>query len=148
MKRNNLLFFVLCMALVLLLCSCGLFGPQRYACAIEEVVSAQIVRLDRYIEGEYRFDYTVLVQISNYELFIERLNQMNHSVNWGDPGRLHEQYIVIKINYNNGDFDLIYPNAQWFNRSGVNQNGYFFFDQEQFNALIADYMPDQSTTEG
>ena len=50
------------------------------------------------------------------------------------------QYIVIKIDYSNGDFDLIHPDAQCFNRSGTNQYGYFFFDDEQFHSLISDYV--------
>ena len=141
MKRKRLLLLFLCVTTMFLCCACGLFGPQRYVCNVEEVASAQIVRLDRYVEGEYRFDYTVLVQITDYEPFVGRLNQLKHSVNWGDPGRMHEQYVVIKIDYHNGDFDLIYPKAQWFNRSGVNQDGFFFFDKQQFDTLIADYVP-------
>jgi hypothetical protein len=68
------------------------------------------------------------------------LNELDHSVNWGDPRQMDVQYIVIKIDYSNGDFDLIHPDAQCFNRSGVNQYGYFFFDDEQFNSLISDYV--------
>ena len=41
--------------------------------------------------------------------------------------------------YSNGDYDLLYSNAQWCNRYGVNQYGYFFFDDEQFNSLISNY---------
>lgn len=141
MKRKYLLVFVLCVILMLLSCSCGLVGPQRYICEIEEVASVQIVNLDRYVEEEYRFEYTVLVQITDYEPFLARLNQLKHSVNWGDPYPLYPQHVVIMIDYRNGNFDLIHPDAQLFNKSGVYHSGYFFFDDEQFNALIADYMP-------
>ena len=130
----------LCMILILLCCSCGLFGPQEYVCNVAEVESVQIVKLDRYVEGEYRFDYSVLAQISDCDTFVSRLNQLDHSVNWGDPRPMEVQYIVIKIDYSNGDFDLIHPDAQWFNRSGSNQSGYFFFDDGQFNSLISDYV--------
>lgn len=71
---------------------------------------------------------------------MSHLNELDHSVNWGEPSQMDVQYIVIKIDYRNGDFDLIHPDAQWFNRSGVNQYGYFFFDDEQFNALISYYI--------
>ena len=130
----------LCMILIFLCCSCGLFGPQEYVCNIAEVESVQIVKLDKYVEGEYRFDYSVLAQISDRETFVSRLNQLDHSVNWGDPRQMEVQYIVIKIDYSNGDFDLIHPDAQCFNRSGSNQYGYFFFDDGQFNSLISDYV--------
>ena len=126
--------------IVLLFSSCGLFGKQKYTCDVDTVDSVQIVRLDEYVEGEYRYEYTVLSEIPNYEIFVSCLNEIDHTVNWGDPRQMDEQYIVIKIDYKNGDFDLIHPDAQCFNRSGTNQYGYFFFDDEQFNALISEYM--------
>ena len=134
------ILFPLCIVLMLLCCSCGLIGEQRYVCDVAEVESIQIVRLDKYVEGEYRYEYTVLSQISNNEAFVRQLNELDHSVNWGDPRQMDVQYIVIKIDYSNGDFDLIHPDAQCFNRSGTNQYGYFFFDDEQFHSLISAYM--------
>jgi len=47
--------------------------------------------------------------------------------------------VVVRIDYSNGDYDLVHQDAQRFHRSGVNQYGFFFFDDEQFNALISDY---------
>jgi len=137
MKRT---IFPLCIILILLCCSCGFFGDQSYVCDVEKVDSIQIVKLDKYVEGEYRYEYNILSQISDYETFVSHLNELDHSVNWGDPRPLEVQYIVIKIDYSNGDFDLIHQDAQWFNRSGKNQNGYFFFDDEQFDSLISDYI--------
>lgn len=134
------ILFPLCIALMLLCCSCGLFGPQKYVCDVEKVDSVQIVKLDKYIEGEYRYEFTILSQISDYETFVSDLNELDHSVNWGDPRQLDVQYIVIKIDYNNGDFDLIHPDAQWFSRNGKQNDGYFFFDDEQFNFLISEYV--------
>lgn len=129
-----------CIILMLLCCSCGLFGDQRYFCDVEKVDSIQIVQLDQYVEGEYRYEYTILSQITDFETFVSHLNELGQSVNWGDPRQMDVQYIVIKIDYSNGDFDLIHPDAQCFNRSGVNQYGYFFFDDEQFHSLISDYI--------
>ena len=140
MKRILLL---LCVVSVLFCCSCGFFGRQTYVCDVEMVDSIQIVRLDKYVEGEYRYEYTVLAQISDHETFVSRLNEVDHSVNWGDPRQMDINYIVIKIDYSNGDFDLIHPDAQCFNSSGTNQYGYFFFDDEQFNSLISDYIDEK-----
>ena len=134
------IIFPLCIIFMLLLCACGLFGEQQYYCEVDEVESVQIIRLDKYVEGEYRYDYTVLSEISEYVAFVSQLNEMEHSVNWGDPYQMDVQYIVIKIDYSNGDFDLIHQDAQCFHRSGKNNYGYFFFDDEQFNALISDYI--------
>ena len=132
--------FLVCIITMLLCCSCGLFGDQRYVCDVEKVDSIQIIRLDKYVEGEYRYEYTVISQISDCETFVSQLNKVDHSVNWGEPRQMDVQYIVIKIDYDNGDFDLLHPYAQCFNRSGSNRYGYFFFDVEQFNSLISDYI--------
>ncbi|MBQ1210338.1 MAG: hypothetical protein IIX68_00865 [Clostridia bacterium] len=138
MKRllfSSLTFVIL----ILLCCSCGFLGPQKYNCDADAVESIQIVSLDDYVEGEYRYDYTVLVQIDEVDEFVARLNNLKHSVNWGEPSQMNEGYVVIRIEYKNGDFDLLYPFAQCFNRDGTNQYGFFFFDEGQFNNLISDY---------
>ena len=137
MKR---IIFSLCVLSMLLCCSCGMFGEQRYICDVEQVDSIQIVRLDKYIDGEYRYEYTILSEVVDSETFVSCLNELDHSVNWGDPRQMDEGYVVIKIDYRNEDFDLIHPDAQCFNRSGVNQYGYFFFDDTQFHLLIAEYI--------
>ena len=140
MKRT--ICMILPIILMFLCCSCGLFGDQEYVCQVEEVASVQIVRLDKYVDGEYRYEYTVLSQIEELETFVNRLNSVKHSVNWGDPVQMDEGYVVVRIEYLNDDFDLIHPAAQGFNKNGVTNNGYFFFDDEQFEALISDYMPE------
>jgi hypothetical protein len=137
MKKFLLTLFVVS---VISFSSCGWVGTQRYTCDVEEVESAQIVRLDRYIEEENMFEYTILAQIEEYEEFISCLNGLKHRVNWGEPSIMHDQYIVIKVDYKDGNFDLIHSRAQLFYRLGNYQTGFFFFDEEQFNSLISDYI--------
>lgn len=139
MKKTILPISILCIFLVTICCSCGWFGPQRYICEADEVESVQIIRLEKYVEGEYRYEYTVLSEIADRSVFIERLNNLKHSVNWGEPSQMDIGYVVIRIVYLNGDYDLLYPNAQRFHRSGVNNSGFFFFDEEQFQTLISEY---------
>lgn len=140
MKIVRWVLGILFVILIFLCCSCGIFGDQRYLCEVDTVESIQIVRLDKYVEGEYRYEYTVLSKITDCSTFVDQLNNLKHTVNWGEPSQLDVNYVVIRIDYLNGDYDLLYSNAQWFNRSGVNQYGYFFFDDEQFNSLISDYI--------
>ncbi|MBE6796960.1 MAG: hypothetical protein E7531_01270 [Ruminococcaceae bacterium] len=140
MKQIKVSLCILCTAFMLLCCSCGLFGDQEYACVIDHVESIEIVRLEEYVQEEYRYEYTVLSKITDCTTFVDRLNNIKHSVNWGEPSQFDIGYVVIKIEYLNGDYELLYTNAQMFNRSGVNQYGYFFFDDEQFNSLISDYI--------
>lgn len=134
MKR----IFLLCIVIMLLCCSCGLFSPQRYVCDAQEVSSIQIVRIGEITVGE--FDYTVLSQISDHETFVKCLNEVDHSVNWGDPYPMDVGFIAIRIEYMNGDCDYINSDAQWFVKSESIKTGYFFFDDEQFNSLVSKYV--------
>ena len=134
------ILFSLCILIILSCCSCGFFGEQSYVCDVERVESVQIIRLEKYIKDEYRYEYTVVSCITDIEAFVSRLNEVEHSVNWGEPTQFYLQDIVIRIEYSDGDYDLLHSDAQWFNRSGRNNSGYFFFDDEQFNSLISDYM--------
>lgn len=140
MKRTYLMFLGLFFVLLWLCCGCGFGGEQRYVCEVDEVKSVQIISLDVYVENEYRYEYTVLCEITDKEVFVEQLNDLKQTVNWGEPKQFNEGYTVIRIEYFNGDYDLIYSNAQWFNRAGTNQNGYFFFDKTQFDEFISDYL--------
>ena len=145
MKRIILVICILCFV-VLFCCACGLFGDRKFTCDVSNIESVCIVRLDEYLEEKYQYEYTVLSHISNYETFVDRLNNLEHSVNWGEPCQLNVQYVVIRIDYLNGDFDLIHQDAQCFNRSGKNRYGYFFFEDEQFNELIGDYINGECST--
>lgn len=139
MKRR--IYFVLMIILcIFAFTACGLFSPQKYVCDENEVESVQIVKLDKYVDDELRFEYTVLADIVDQSTFIKRLNDLKHSVNWGDPTVLGEGYIVIKIDYLNGDYDLVNYYAQFFHRKGVNNSGHFFFDKDEFDLLISDYV--------
>ena len=144
MKKIKMFYFISFMAFVLSLVftSCGFFGPQKYVCDENEVKSIQIVKLDSYDNNEYTYGYTVLAEIEDQSTFIKRLNDLKHTVNWGDPMVLKEGYIVVKIVYLNGDYDLFHYDAQFFHRKGVNNSGFFFFDKDEFNLLISDYVSD------
>ena len=138
MKLNKYALCIMSMLYMFSLISCGIFGSQKYVCDVEDVEYIQIVRLAEYVEEEYRFEYDVIAEISDCSAFVERLNNLKYSVNWGDPIPLYADYTVINIVYKNGDYDLIHSDGQWFHRSGVKHNGFCFFDDEEFETLISD----------
>ena len=140
MVKSRTVFCVLCIIVMLFSCSCGFFGDQEYACDVDAVKSVQIVKLGEYVQEESRYEYTILSTIADYSSFVDRLNNIEHSVNWGDPGTFKIDSVVIKIEYSQGDYDLLCANAQMFHRSGEDRAGFFFFDKEAFDALIADYL--------
>lgn len=138
MRKTVSLLCILC--ILISLSSCGLVGDQQYYCDVDEVESVQIVKLDEYVEGEYRYEYELLSEISDVQTFISRLNKLKHSVNWGEPMTMYTGDVVIKIDYRNGDFDLIHSFSQLFSRSGEINQGYFVFRKEPFESLISDYI--------
>ena len=69
-------------------------------------IGNQIVKLGKYVEEKYRYKYTIFSQIFHYEIFLSHLNGVEYFENWGALCQMDIQYIVIKIDYSDGD--LIY----------------------------------------
>lgn len=138
MKKIKLIY---CILFIIGICtSCGLIGEQQYTCDVENVNAIQIISLGDYVEGEYRYDYTVLCEIPDEETFVKEFLDVECRVNWGDPLQLREGYVAIRIEYNNGDYDLLHPESQLKCRDGVINQGYFFFDKTEFDNLINEWV--------
>ena len=138
MKTTRFLICIVCICAFL--CGCFLLPDQHYTCEAEDVLSVQIVRLGEVIEGEYRYDYTILHNVEDKDNFIRKLNDIRQTINWGDPYVLYPGYVVIRIEHINGDCDLVYSNAQSIQRGEKKRRGYACFNKEQFNALISEYL--------
>ena len=118
---------------------CGFFGDQKYVCEIENVESIQIVRLGRFNKEIRDYEYKIISEVKDKEEFIKRLNAIKYNKNWGGPTMLDEGSTVIKIVYKDGDFDLLHYRAQLIDHN----SGFFFFDKDQFLALISDYLTEK-----
>ena len=141
MKIIKQFVLILIVIPVFLLCSC--IKERDYFCDIEQVKSVQIVRLGEVVDYEYQ--YTVLVDIFDKEEFVNRLNNIKHKTLGAPPATFPLNYTelnVIRIEYINGDRDILYYSVQQLYRSGKKNNGYLLFDEHQFKKLISDYMPD------
>ena len=133
---------VLCVLLVLLLSSCGFYSlidTRKYTCDVSEVQSVQIVRID-HAEPVFVYEYTVLHDITDYTTFIDRLNELdNHITIFGDPHVVAEGDVVIRIEFQNGDWEIVACGTQRSCRSGEFITGPFIFDKDEFYALIEEY---------
>lgn len=143
LKKIIMLLSVLNIAFVLLCCGCGLFGEQKFTCNVEKVNKIEIATFDGYNKNEPGFKYTVLTEVSDYSAFVDRLMTIKTSVNWGDPQMFETGSTVIRIEYLNGDYDMIHCNAQFKKRGDKTNSGYFFFDKNQFDALISEYVTEE-----
>lgn len=142
--RNIKILLCIILAMLILACQgCGFLGDQKYVCEIENVETIQIVRLGRFNEEIRDYEYKIISEVKDKEEFIKRLNAIKCNKYWGDPTILDEGSTVIKIVYKNGDFDLLHYRAQEFTQSKHSSSGFFFFDKDQFLALISDYLPEK-----
>ena len=142
MKKQILIILgIVCLIVfVIFFCNfCGFFEHRQYICDIEQVESISIVKLGKHVVEERRFDYTVISEITDLTAFVERLNNITQSEASGMPMLLYEDYVVIKIDYLNGDYDLIHDRAQRLHRAGENNFGYFYFEEKELQQLISDY---------
>lgn len=138
MKRILLPFVAL---IILSLCGCNpLISQYKNSQKIDadNVDSIKIVQLDEISPNGIK--YTTLAEVDNPNTFMKKLNKIECNINWGEPNVLECGFIVIKIEYRNGDYDFIYDNTQAKYRGDKNLTGYLCFDKQQFNELIAEYL--------
>ena len=128
---KKIICVALLFALVFSCCSCG-GEDKQYVCNAGDVAKVQIVVLDNFIQGKYSYEYTVKSNIDEIEKFVSRLNSITHTSDEDKAKKIEKDNEVIRIEYNNGDFDLINREAQRFHRDGVNTDGDYIFDKEQF----------------
>ena len=144
MKSYKFLFVVLIVVIIFSLSAC-LYIPKSYACDTDMVESVQIIKLGAWNDTTERHQFAVLADVVDHSDFIERLNNLKDNdfvFILGTPGTLFEGDILIKVNYLNGDYDLVKSTVQIYYRSGKAQGGgYVTFNQEEYDKLIADYLP-------
>ena len=149
MKLSKILFVGLIVVFIFSLSAC-VYAPASYVCDSSNVESVQIIELGKWDEETREYHYTVLVDVIDHFVFIERLNNLKDNDFFfvlGTPDTFLEGDIMIKVNYLNGDYDLIKRTKQVYYRAGATEGGSrVTFDKEQFNALIDDYLPKTAST--
>lgn len=137
--RKKMLLCMLCMGLMFLCCGCDFNSVNQYSWYTPGVESIQIIQLDKYIEEEDRYEYTILTQIPDHKIFIKQFNKINQTRTSVERVKLDLQQLSIRVDYKTGKFHILQPDAQLFNMNGANEYGHYVFDKEQFNALISEY---------
>ena len=146
------IFALILTVIILFSCTaCFAFIPINYSCDIDTVESIQIIELGQRDDSEQwavqtdEDAYTVLVEVEDDIIFAKRLNELImdplHLI-LGDPPMLFKGYIVIRVNYKNGDYDLVKDGLQVLCRSGEYDYQYGQFISWQYEALLSDYLPE------
>lgn len=126
------------LVLCFLFCGCRPhpWRDGEYKCEVENVESVQIVCIGE-TDDDYRFTCAVLCDVADKDSFLDQLNALDYRGGSTPPKPLKVGYVVIRINYFNGDYDYIYQNSQKFYRGDEERTGQFLFDKEQFDDLIS-----------
>ena len=141
MKNRKWLIALLCIGFMLLCYSCGFFGAKKYESDVDTVKSIQIVRLEESEQEGEDYKYTVLATVYDHQKFFDKLDDVKQTEMSGGPQILLRPCTVIRIEFQNGDVDLLADYAQERIRSNVTHLGYIIFDEKQFAELIYGYYP-------
>ena len=106
------------------------------------ITSIQIVRVYNY-EFEWLLpkNQTVICEIDDIDTFLQKFSKVDCYLNKGTPTKVRPNKNIIKINYEGGHYELIDVNGQTkaYYDDGA-YDGYRYFDKEQFENLISEYV--------
>lgn len=144
MRRK--LICVLTFLFIIPLFACAVPESNTFRDKLDEIESISIVEVGEFDHENSLYFEIPLATVSELEEFAEKLAKLPYKYMFGDPVELVTGDVVIKIVYDNGDFDFIAWNAQrkyQFSESGVQAHyGFTLFDKAGFDALMDQYLPD------
>lgn len=140
MKKVRLRIFVL----MLMLCCAGCKKKDKYEFLqdISEIKSIEIVEIGVLEKNTEEISMSVLSVIEEKDAFLTEFLEINCFSLFGDPQGVGEYSEVIKITYNDDEYELIDVGGQaeyTHERKFKNYVGYRYFDEIQFEALISKY---------
>ena len=141
MKRR-ILSVVLCLIIIfstVFLCGCK--KNYRFLNDTSEIHSIEIVTLGPPQDGDIIPQQTVVCKVEDISGFLQDFSKVD-CFSQMPPSEVRELSTVIKITYNNGEYELIDSEGQ-----SQFYDGYYYFycgsyhlDEEQFQNLIKKYM--------
>ena len=139
MKKICICILTICT--LLLTCGCGRLMEFEYMHPTDKIQTIEIVEVS--FGDTEEPSQTVLCTIEDIDAFIDDFEAMDCYDRFGDPLGINDGDTVIKITYNNGDYELINVMARAQCKDGKFRNykgAYFWFDDEQFQALLDKYL--------
>lgn len=139
MKRT-ILFLLSIFVSTVIMVSCSFSHNYTYLHSEEMIVGIELVQFE--IDNS---DYTTFPSQKNIEDvdgFLSDFNRLDFYKSSLGPVGIVENSLVIKIVYENGDFELVHYNGQAKYTCELGSSNYCgrgTFEKEQFNALIEKY---------
>ena len=127
---------------IALLCLCSCTQKDGYELMHPQNEISYIAIVSISINENVEIEQTELQIINNTSAFLKEFRNVSCYTWWGDPMGLTEDDHVIKIVYQNGEYELIAWNGQaeyQMERGFRNYRGYNMFDEGEFKLLISRY---------
>ena len=141
------LFFVVSILMILICVLSACSGKKAYEFINDEskISNIEIVRLGEYDQEKGEYQEQLISTVEDRETFLSDFNEVDCYNHWTDPTGVFEDDVVIKIYYENGEYELIHYSGQ--GKYIHFEDGSFFrvyagrryIDEEQFNQLIDKY---------
>ena len=136
------IFCFLFMLYLLLLTGCEIKSNYQFLNDTKNIVSIQIVQVT-WDNSTHEFKEHTLSTIDDINMFLDEFCKLDCYSLYTDPLGIDDNSIVIKIIYNNQEYELISSGgrAQYTQKKGFqNYTGYRYFDDEPFQKLIEKYL--------
>ena len=140
MKRINIILFIIS-CLVIFATGCGK-KQYPFMQSVSNIVKIEVIIMGEIHDPYTKHEYTLIKALSLNEnnKFIDDLKNIECKRMFGDPQTLTTGHQGFKINYSNGEYEIIAYTAQGEHTNGKYlSNGYYLFDEEQFNDLLEKY---------
>ena len=108
MKIRIVLSVMAFITLLLCLVSCGNKSTYKFMYSDDEISTISLVNVS---VGD-KVEQKKLTDINNIHGFLKDFRNVSCYTWWGDPIGLTEDCCVIRIDYQNGDYELIYWNGK------------------------------------
>ena len=139
---KKVIVLILTFAIMLLAVGCEKKVEYEFLQDVSEINNIEIVKIGVPKEGEEIIPMTSICIVDDKEDFLREFLQINCYCNFGDPQGVMENNNVIKVIYNNDEFELIDVGGQstyTLDRQYIHYAGFRYFDDTEFNELISKY---------
>lgn len=122
------------------LASCETEARYKFIHDPSDIAAIEIIEVGEE-NSQGSIDQTTVCVVHDIKAFMNDFTQLTCYYLYTDPVGIEKNSTVIKIIYNNNDYELISASGQarCINGQYNNYVGYRYFDQEQYEALISKY---------
>ena len=142
MKSKSGLIVVILLVILIVFCKItNMEEEYRYLHDISSIKSIEIVKVEPITIEQDEPDQEILYTVNDINQFLEEFSQI-YCTSMSPPDKIRYDSPVIKITYQNGDYELIdaYGQSEFINGVYFVYEGIYYFDKEQFADFINQFV--------